>query len=64
MVRGDAGEPGDRGRVGEEGFREGGSKDRTTGAARPSDEARETPRRSDEEQEEGGLTRVWRRIRS
>ena len=44
--------------------RKGGPTDRTTAAAGPGEERGETPRRSDEgEQEEGGLTRVWRRIR-
>lgn len=57
-------ELGDRGRVGDEGFREGGPRERATGAARIGDESQETPRRSDEgERQESGLTRVWRRIR-
>jgi len=52
-ARRDVGEPG----------REEGSRDRTAGAERAGDENREILRRSDEdEQEEGGLTRVWRRI--
>jgi PRC-barrel domain len=63
MTRREA-ELGNRGRMGDEALREGGRRDQATGAARPGDEARERPRRSDEgEQEESGLTRVWRRIR-
>jgi hypothetical protein len=46
-----------------EGLPEGGPGDRPTGAAGPGEESRKTPRRSDEgEQQEGELTRVWRRI--
>ncbi len=56
--------PEDRDRIGDEGLLEGGPRDRD--AARPGDESRETSRRSGDEgeQEEGGIARVWRRIRS
>jgi hypothetical protein len=58
--RGGPGEPGggDHGdRVDPEGRAEG------SGTTRSGDETRETSRREDE-QEESGLTRVWRRVRN
>ncbi len=64
-------ETGDRDRIRDEGirdegFREGGSRDQDAGAARPDDESREPRQRSEGEgeQEESGIARVWRRIRS
>ncbi len=62
MTRREVGEPGDRDRIRDEGFREGGSGDRDTGADRPGDEARRSE--GEGEREEGGIARVWRRIRS
>ena len=51
--------------AGERGFERGGTGDQFRGTIGPADETRETLRHSDEseEQEESGLTRVWRRMR-
>lgn len=61
MARREVGEPGDRDRIRDEGFREGDPENRDTGADRPGDEARRSE--GGGEQEEGGIARVWRRIR-
>ena len=62
MARREVGEPGDQNRISDEGFREGGPGDRDTGAGRSGEEARRSE--GGGEQEEGGIARVWRRIRS